>query len=191
MPPSPEEQLRKMIANLPEKTGRSLEEWIAHLASEGLSVNREIMAHLKGDHGVSHGYANLVSQMARRGDQVTATAQGTDDELVDAQYAGPKAELRPIHDAIMTAVRGFGADVELAPKKAYVSLRRSKQFGLVQASTRTRVDVGLKFADRAAGDRLESAGSWNRMVTHRVRLMSVAEVDDELVSWLRAAYEEA
>jgi len=188
---SPEDQLQTMIANLPEKTGKSLAEWKAHLTSEGLSVNREIMAHLKGDHGVSHGYANLVSQLFRRGDEVTATAPGSGEALVAAQYAGPKADLQPIHDAIMKAVEGFGSDVELAPKKAYVSLRRSKQFGLVQPSTRTRVDVGLKFSDRAPEGRLEAAGSWNSMVTHRVRLGSVDEVDDELVEWLRAAYEEA
>jgi hypothetical protein len=180
-----------MIANLPDKTGKSLEEWVAHLNGLGLAANRDIMAHLKGDHGVSHGYANLISQMARRGDEVSATAPGTADALVEAQYTGAKAALKPIHDAIMTAVRGFGPDVEVAPKKSYVSLRRSKQFALVQPSTKTRVDVGLKFADRPAGDRLESAGGWNSMVTHRVRVTSADEVDDELVGWLREAYDEA
>jgi len=191
MAPSPDEQLQTMIANLPEKTGKSLEQWTAHLKKRGLSAHREIMAELKGEHGVSHGYANLVSQMVRRGDEVTATATGTADELVAAQYAGAKADLEPIHDAIMAAVRGFGSDVDVSPKKAYVSLRRSKQFALVQPSTRTRVDVGLKFGDRVPKGRLEAAGSWNSMVTHRVRLESVDEVDGELIGWLKAAYEEA
>lgn len=190
MSSSPNAQLQKMIANLPEKTGKSLEAWTVHLKKSGLAVNKEIMAHLKGEHGVSHGYANLISQMVRRGDEVQAAVSGTGDDLVAAQYAGGKADLKPIHDAIMKAVAGFGSDVELAPKKAYVSLRRTKQFGLVQPSTRTRVDVGLKLKDRMPEGRLEDAGSWNAMVTHRVRLASIDDVDAELIGWLRDAYEE-
>ena len=86
---------------------------------------------------------------------------------------------------------GFGADVELAPKKAYVSLRRNKQFGLVQPSTKTRVDVGINLKDVAATERLEKSGSFNAMVSHRVRLASPTEVDAELIAWLKQAYERA
>lgn len=88
-------------------------------------------------------------------------------------------------------MRGFGSDVEFAPKKAYVSLRRSKQFALVQPSTKTRVDVGLKLRDAAPEGRLEASGSFNAMVSHRVRVESPAEVDAELIGWLRKAYDEA
>jgi hypothetical protein len=185
MTSSPDDQLASMIANLPDKTGRSLDAWIAHLDKGGIDAHKEIMAHLKGEHGVTHGYANLISQLARK-----AADGGADDDPVAAQYAGGKADLRPIYDALVKAVRGFGSDVELAPKKAYVSLRRSKQFGLIQPSTATRVDVGIKLRDRAPEGRLEAAGSWNSMVTHRVRVTGRDEVDAELVGWLREAYEE-
>ena len=79
-------------------------------------------------------------------------------------------------------------DVEVAPKKAYVSLRRAKQFAILQPSTATRLDVGLVLAGVEPTDRLETAGSFNAMVTHRVRLESVDQVDKELMSWLRQAY---
>ena len=85
----------------------------------------------------------------------------------------------------------FGDDVELAPKKTYVSLRRKKQFGLVQPSTATRVDVGLNLEGRATSERLEASGSFNAMVTHRVRLSSAADVDASLLGWLREAYDAA
>ncbi len=187
MTPSPDDQLASMVANLPEKTGRSLEEWTRHLRKAGLGAHKEIMAHLKGEHGVTHGYANLISQLARK----TAEGGGGEDDLVGAQYAGGKEVLRPIYDRLVQAVGTFGSDVELAPRKAYVSLRRSKQFGLVQPSTRTRVDVGLKLRDRAPDGRLEASGNWNSMVSHRVRVSSVDEVDAELIGWLREAYDEA
>jgi hypothetical protein len=88
-------------------------------------------------------------------------------------------------------VRKFGADVELDPKKAYVSVRRNKQFALVQPSTKTRVDVGIQLKGAPPAGRLEASGSWNAMVSHRVRVESVAEVDAELIGWLKEAYAKA
>ena len=88
-------------------------------------------------------------------------------------------------------MKSFGSDVEFAPKKAYVSLRRSKQFGLIQPSTATRIDVGLVLKGVAPAGRLEASGSFNAMVTHRVRLAGPGEVDAELIAWLRQAYEGA
>jgi hypothetical protein len=111
--------------------------------------------------------------------------------LIDAQYKGHKVALRPIYDALIAAVKGFGRDVEIAPKKAYVSLRRSKQFGLIQPSTTTRVDVGLVLKEVQPSGRLETSGSFNAMVTHRVRVEKQADVDVELIGWLRKAYEQA
>ena len=91
----------------------------------------------------------------------------------------------------MKKIEAFGKDVELSPKKAYVSLRRSKQFGLIQPSTATRVDVGLNLKGLAPKGRLEASGSFNSMCTHRVRLESPKQVDAELVAWLREAYDKA
>ena len=84
---------------------------------------------------------------------------------------------------------GLGDDVELAPKKAYVSLRRSKQFAIVQPSTKTRLDLGLNLGAMPPAGRLEAAGSFNAMVTHRVRLQGADEIDEAVIGWLRAAYE--
>ena len=86
-------------------------------------------------------------------------------------------------------MKRFGPDVEIAPKKTCVSLRRNKQFALVQPSTKTRLDVGLNLKGRKPEGRLEAAGSFSGMCSHRVRVTSKSDVDAELVSWLEAAYE--
>ncbi len=99
--------------------------------------------------------------------------------------------MRPIYEAIIEAVQAFGEDVELAPKKSYVSVRRSKQFAILQPSTKTRFDVGINLKDTPPSGRLETSGSFNSMVSHRVRLESLDGVDAELVGWLRSAYEGA
>jgi predicted transport protein len=175
-----------MINNLEKNTGKSLAEWVSIARASGLEKHGQIVKYLKTEHGFTHGFANLVAIKARE----TAVSPPTSDDLVDNQYS-KKESLRPIYDALIAAITEFGDDVVIAPKKAYVSLRRNKQFGLVQPSTKTRVDVGLSLGDVAANGRLEQSGSFNSMVSHRVRLSSSDEVNDELIGWLRRAYETA
>ena len=183
---TPDAAKTTMIANLPERTGKSLPEWLLLLGDTSLEKHGEIMKLLKNDHGVSHGFANLIAHEFRN-----SGADVDPPDLVDAQYAGAKAGLKPIYDAIITRVEGFGSDVEIAPKKTYVSLRSKKQFALVQPSTKTRVDVGINLKGWPATERLETSGSFNAMVSHRVRLGDVRDVDEELVRWLEAAYEQS
>ena len=181
---SPEEMAAAMIANMKEKTGKTLPQWLKITKASKLAKHGELVKLLKSEHGMTHGFANLVAHKTLKSDAGSAG----DTDLVAAQYAGKKEALRPIHDALVAAVQKFGGDVELAPKKAYVSLRRAKQFGLIQPSTATRVDVGLNLKGVAPTERLEAAGSWNSMCTHRVRVNSEKEVDAELKGWLKQAY---
>ncbi|MCR9246875.1 MAG: DUF4287 domain-containing protein [bacterium] len=175
-----------MIANLKEKTGKTLTQWFAVVKKSKLGKHGEIVKHLKGDHGMTHGYANLVAHQALG--SAAATLKETTD-LVATQYSGKKAGLRPIYDSLVKKIEKLGKDVELSPKKAYVSLRRSKQFGLVQPSTATRVDLGLNIKGKKPDGRLEASGSFNSMCTHRVRIESVKDIDKEVVGWLKEAYE--
>lgn len=176
-----------MLANVPAKTGKTLAQWHKLLGGAKLEKHGEMMKLLKGGHGVSHGFANLIVMTFR-----DAIAGGSDEaDLVAAQYAGAKAPLREIYSALIDCISGFGKDVEIAPKKSYVSLRRNKQFALIQPSTRTRVDVGINLPGNAAGKRLEASGSFNAMVSHRVRLESTKDINAELKRWLKSAYEQA
>ncbi len=175
-----------MIENLAKNTGRTLDEWIVIARASGLEKHGQIVSFLKSEHGLSHGFANLVAAYARE----TAAILHNDDDLVTKQYSGKEA-LRPIYEALIVAIKEFGDDVQIAPKNAYVSLRRNKQFGLIQPSTKTRVDVGINLAGMAADGRLEKSGSFNSMVSHRVRINHTDEVNDELIGWLHQAYDQA
>jgi predicted transport protein len=171
---------------MPEKTGKSLEEWGEILSTSGLEIHGQMMKLLKGDYGVSHGYANTIVLIYR---QRAAGGALKEDDLVAAQYAGPKATLKPIFEAIIMATSNFGSDVEISPKKTYVSLRRNKQFAIVQAATKTRVDLGLNLKGVEAGDRLEGGVVFGGMCSHKVRFFEVGEVDEQVVDWLRQAYD--
>jgi predicted transport protein len=177
-------QVQTMIANMPEKTGRPLEAWLTLLGASDLEKHGQMIKLLK-EQGVSHGFANTIAHIYR---QEATGGPEPEADLVAAQFAGPKAALRPIYDALLAAVADFGADVEIAPKKSYVSLRRSKQFAIVKAATRTRVDLGLNLSDVAPTDRLTGGKVFNGMCSRLVRLTAVDDVDAELVGWLRQAY---
>ncbi|MEM9533197.1 MAG: DUF4287 domain-containing protein [Pseudomonadota bacterium] len=184
---SPEQQLQTMINNLKDRTGKDLDTWLAAVKKAGLAKHGEIVKFLKSDHDVTHGFANLIaSEFLKTG--VSAKAP---EELVESQYAGPKSALRPIYDTLIGVVERFGDDVEVSPKKSYVSLRRSKQFAIIQPSTASRLDVGISLKDADSTDRLESSGSFNAMVSHRVRVEDAIEIDSELKDWLKQAYDQA
>lgn len=177
-----------MIANFKEKTGKTLEQWIKIASASKLAKHGEIVAMLKEEHGLGHGYANMVAHKHLKSD---AGSAGDTGDLIEAQYKGDKAGLRPIYDALIKAITAFGKDVEVSPKNAYVSIRRSKQFAIVQPSTKTRVDVGINLKGEKTTARLEASGSFNSMVSHRVRVEKTADVDKELIGWLKKAYEAA
>lgn len=185
--PRKDPAILKMEVNIAEKTGRPVNEWVGIVRKSGLQKHGEIVNLLKAEHGFTHGYANLVAHQALQ----SSAAHQDDRDLVAAQYAGDKAVLQPIYDRIVKAVTGFGGDVGIAPKKTYVSLRRNKQFALVQPSTKTRVDLGINLKGQAPAGRLEASGSFNAMVSHRVRLEKPGEVDAEVTAWLREAYDAA
>jgi hypothetical protein len=180
-----DDAMANMVRNLEEKTGKKLDEWVKLARKSGSSKHGEMVKHLKEKHELTHGYANLVAHTALQ----SASVHAEEGDLIEAQYAGAKAALRPIYTTLLEKLRAFGSDVEIAPKKGYVSVRRKKQFAILQPSTAARFDVGINLKGERATARLEDSGSFNAMVSHRVRLTSVKDVDAELVGWLRKAYD--
>jgi hypothetical protein len=195
---SVEDGIAAQIRNIEARYGRPLPEWFGIIAASGLTKHTEVVAMLKADHGMAHGAAHRVSLLSRQAavpDVALASAAASGPatalpgEVADALYAGKKASLRPLHDQLMAMVHAMGPDVSLAPKKGYVSLRRPrKQFAMIQPSGAGRIDLGLILPGVPAAGRLEAAGSFNALFTHRVRVTSAGDLDDALAGWLAAAY---
>jgi hypothetical protein len=185
--PTKDEMVATMAANLEEKTGKPMAHWVAVAKACGEEKHGGILKHLKTEHGLTHGYANLVAQLARADSPV----HESEDGLLKAQYAGPKAGLKPIYEQIIKLAASFGPGLEVAPKKTYVSLRHKKQFALVQPSTKTRLDLGLNLKGVEPKGRLEASGSFNSMVSHRVQLASIDQVDADVARWLKQAFDAA
>lgn len=185
-----DENLEAQIRNIEAKYGKNLDEWMAVIKSSGKTKHTEIVAMLKREYGMTHGSAHRVALKAREADgaSIVKAAMSAGTNPVDDLYSGKKAGLKPIHDALIAVIFSFGNDIELAPKKGYVSLRRKKQFAMVQPTTATRIDVGLIFKEMPTTERLESASGFNALFTHRVRLNTLNDVNEQLIAWLKQAY---
>jgi predicted transport protein len=176
-----------MIDNLHKNTGKSLEEWVVIVRKQNFSKHGEIIKFLKVHHSFTHGFANLVAHKARESD--AGSADNTDD-LIEKQYKG-KEQLRPIYDQLINEISAFGTDVELAPKNAYVSVRRKKQFAMLTPATKNRFEIGLNLKGQEAGGILVAINSANAMCSHKINLNNASEINKEIIDWLRKAYEVA
>jgi len=146
-------------------------------AASGLEKHGQIVKLLKEEHGISHGFANLITSKALE--------SGTETDTVATQYSGAKEALKPIYDKIVAYAEKLGNDIEIAPKKTSVSLRRKKQFALITPATKTRIDLGLALKGEEAQGRLET---YNAMCSHRIRLESVSDFNQEVKTWMKEAY---
>jgi predicted transport protein len=178
-----DQALQTMINNMPEKTGKSLEEWTLILKAKNFAKHGEAVKFLKTEYNVTHGFANTIVSLSKN-DQ-----SGSDDLLVN-QYKG-KENLKPIYDKLIEEISKFGNDITNTPKKGSVSLIRKRQFVLIKPATKTRIDLGLKLKDKPTHGRLGDSGPFGTMCTHRIQLASVDEVDNEVIDWIKEAYDKS
>lgn len=169
---------------LENRTGVGVDAWNRRIAKERLDDEASLRAWLTSQGVTGYGQSLLVMERFGYPDFLLATA----DELIDAQYED-RPGLRPIFDGLLAAAKRFGK-VEVQARKTYVSLLSPRRtFARVQATTKGRVDLGL---------RLERQTPVGRLVPSRIHatmrlqigLSTVDDVDDEVLQWLRRAYDE-
>lgn len=175
-----------MEKGLLEKTGNSLDHWIDIVNKSKIEKHKEIIDYLKAEYGFTYGYANFVALKAKKSD----AGSQDDQKLLINQYSG-KEELMPIYDKLIAVIDAFGGDVTKTPKKDSVSIIRKRQFALIKPATKTRIDLGLKIKDKPITNRLGNSGPFGTMCTHRVQLSDIKDVDDELIGWLKEAYDKS
>jgi hypothetical protein len=174
------------LDNIKAKTGKSPDDFRALAAQKGLTKYPDVLAWLKTDFELGHGHANAIAQLLVNADKF----QANPDDKLAAHFKGDKARWRETYADLMEKLAGLGEDVRAASTSSYISLLRgTRKFGIVQISAANRIDIGIKLKGAAPTERFEVAGAWNNMVTHRVRISDPKQIDAELLSWLKQAYE--
>ncbi len=179
------------LANIEKKTGKTLDELTRFIQSSGLTKHSDIRSMLIEKLGLGYGDANALAHYVNKTNvQMAAKEKGvTTDQVLDEIYQGPKSSLRPIHEKLMGFIVQLG-DFEVAPKKGYVSLRRKRQFAMLGPATNTRFELGLNIKNLESDNRLIEQPSGS-MCNYIVRLTTVDQVDETILSWVRRAYDAA
>ena len=155
------------------------------LLAEGVKAG-EIVAWLADDYDLGRGHAMALVATFKP----EKIAHSNQHDVIAKQFAGAKAHWRPVYEKLLETLRSTGP-VEIAATHSYVSLLKGgKKFAIV-AVTADRLDVGIKLKGEESTERFEPSGSWNSMVTHRVRVTSADQIDVELLGWLNKAYSAA
>ena len=184
--PDPAAATETQLRNIEAATGMSVAAFASAVADRGIDGHAKIVAFLKSEYGLSHGNANAVALRVR---ELAAGGPVSADALLDAQYAGGKAALRPVYERLVTAAARLGPDVEVLVQKTGVALRRRRQFAVVQAASAKRIALGLNLGDAPQDPRVVPTPG--AMCAFRVDLPDPEAVDGDVEAWLREAYERA
>jgi hypothetical protein len=181
------------LRNIQARTGKTLAELHAALDASGLQRHGDKRSWLMSNFGLGFGDANTVVGVQGKPlpglDGAPPAAPPAAGDPLDTLYTGAKAHLRPLHEQLMAVVAALGPH-EVAPKKAYVSLRRRKQFAMLGPATKDLLELGLNVRDLPPHPRLKQLPPGG-MCNASVRLGSAGEIDAELKAWLQAAYDAA
>jgi len=188
---SVEKATETQLKNIQLKTGKTLKELTNLVAESGLKKHGEIRKFLISELNLGYGDANLIAYYALRPEEKAdkQDSQPGLEDLVAEIYSGPKAVFRSLHDHIMSVINGFGP-FEIAPKKGYLSLRRKKQFIMIGPASNTRFELGLNVKNLEIDDRLKEQPTGS-MCNYKIVVNALSEVDAQLISWLKTAYENA
>ena len=183
--------LQAYLDNIQAQTGKTPEDFRILAEKRGLLKDGvktgEIVAWLKNDFGLGHGHAMAIVLTL----QTATQPRLSDDDKVATLFTGDKARWRKPYDELIKKIGKFGGDFSADPTHSYISLlRQGKKFAIVQVTT-DRLDIGIKLKGEKATGRFEAAGDWNNMVSHRVRISDSKQIDPEVLTWLKRAYDEA
>jgi hypothetical protein len=186
--------VRDWVASLPSKTGKTLEEWIALVKQSGPPGEKERREWLKKEHNLGTNSAWWIAERAEGKGAEDGDPDAylrTAEQYVEAMFAGPKAGLWPIYEQLLKIGLKLGKDVKACPCKTIVPLYRRHVFAQIKPTTRTRIDLGFALGDRAPAGRLIDTGGFAKKdrITHRIPITSLTEIDDEVMHWLKTAYD--
>ena len=187
-------QTQKWVKELPQKTGRSLAAWVALIKTSGPASEKERREWLKKEHKLGTIYASWLAERADGKNMEEDSPEAylkTAAEWVEAQYARPRAALRPLYEQLLKLGLGMGKDVKACPCKTMVPFYRKHVFAQIKPATNTRIDLGFALGNLKTPKRLIDTGGYEKKdrITRRIEVKSKADIDDEVQRWLEKAYE--
>jgi len=185
---------QKWVAELKQKTGRTLEEWLRLIRKSGPKDEPARREWLKTEHKLGTSSAWWLAERAGgKGSDVDNpdTYLHAAEGYVEQMFSGSKAGLRPIYDELLKVGLKIGKDVKACPCQTIVPLYRKHVFAQIKPTTTKRIDIGFALGDMKPKGRLIDTGGFAKKdrITHRIPIESISDIDDEVKRWLKVAYE--
>ncbi|MFO0937168.1 MAG: DUF5655 domain-containing protein [Gemmataceae bacterium] len=185
--------VKKWVDALPEKTGKTIEEWSLELSRLKFPDSAARRAWLKSEHGFGTNEASWMaeySQGKHTWDFVPEIYLEQARKHVEAQYAGPKTDLKPILDAILDFARGLGDDIRICPCKTMVPIYRNRVFAEVRPATRTRVELALALDETPMNEPFVAnpRARGNDRLRHLLCFHELKDFNATAKKWLKKAY---
>jgi hypothetical protein len=173
------------LRNIEAKTGRSLQALCDEIRASGKAKHGEVRSWAIERFGLGYGDANALAHAAN----TQTTALNADEDPLQQIYSGNKEHLRSIHDQLVGAISLWG-EFETAPKKAYVAFRRKKQFAMLGPKNASTAELGINLKEDVASSRVlqQKPGG---MCQYAVPLIEPKDIDQEVLTFLRKAFEAA
>jgi Domain of unknown function (DUF5655)/Domain of unknown function (DUF4287) len=188
--------VQKWVAELKDKTGHSLEEWIALAKKDGPKEDKQRREWLKSKHGFGTNSASWISERVDGKGHEEDTPEAylkAAVRYVEEQYADSKEKLQPIYDELLQLGKSLGGDVKACPCKTMVPLYRNHVFAQIKPTTNMRIDLGFALAKHKGKlpKRVVDTGGLAKKdrITHRIEIKALGEIDGEVKKWLKTAYD--
>ena len=185
---------QRWIAELKEKTGRSLDEWLKFIRKNGPKTEKERREWLKTEHGLGTTSALWLAERAEGKGEEAGDPDAylkAAEQYVENMFSGSKEALRPLYNELLKLGLSVGKDAKACPCQTIVPLYRNHVFAQIKPTTRTRIDMGFALGDMKPTGRLIDTGGFAKKdrITHRIPITSIEDIDNEVKHWMRVAYD--
>jgi hypothetical protein len=188
--------VQKWIEDLPQKTGRSLDQWLKHIRKDGPDDEEAARGWLKEKYKLGTNTEWWLAERAlgknqgyREEDPVQYLEMA--EKYVVDQFAGKKAALKPLYDKLLEMCLSFAKDVKACPCQTMVPIFRNHVIAQIKPATNTRIDFGLALKDTPCTGKLKDTGGFEKKdrISRKIEVTSEKDINAELMKWFKKAYQ--
>jgi len=176
----------EFIQNAKEKTGKTLEQWLAVVKPTGFTKQMEILNWLKTEHNLNHMQAQFVAGIfLNNGNPVFQN----EDNLLENQFV--KCEvMRPLFDLVAGKILDSFPGTQLIPKKTYLSFTAQREFAAINIKPK-EIRLGLDLGDEPFNDAVQKSKLTGPMprISHMVILTDINQFDVQLSGLLQRSHD--
>ena len=185
---NPKDMMAAVATSMQDRTGKTIEEWVRAVQASGIDPldQKAVRNWLKSEHNIPQNSQWAIADAAA---QATGWQRPSNESYTDSQYAGEKAALRPIFDALRHLAEACGEDVVMEGRGGYTPFVHRRQFMAVEPSSKTKLVLGLRFKNAPVTPLLEE-GKAPGQCTHRIIFTSTDQISPEVRILIKMAYDQ-